>query len=268
MSESILDRLPPPADARVSYGPHPLHIADLRLPLGDGPFPAVIAIHGGYWRNRYSLDHLGHLCAALTAQSMATWSIEYRRVGDEGGGWPGTFRDVAAGAEALFTFADRLGIDPDRVVVVGHSAGGHLASWLANTSRIPVRSLVSSMTLPLRGVVTMAAVLDLRHGAALRLGNGAIQDFLGGEPDEVPDRYAAGSPVELVPSPVPQTVIHGSKDDIVPIAISERYVDAARRTGGDASLLALPEADHFDVIDPRSPAWPEVVAAIESMLGA
>jgi acetyl esterase/lipase len=267
VSESILTRTPPPADARVAYGPDPLQFADLRLPAGDGPFPGAVVIHGGYWRSRYTLDHAGHLCAALTALGFATWSVEYRRVGDPVGGWPDTFHDVAIGAAALFGHADRLGIDPKRIAVTGHSAGGQLASWLASVGNVAPASQIQATPLPFRAVLSLAGVLDLVEGARLGLGNGAVKDFLGGGPDEVPDRYAAASPAALVPSPIPHVLIHGEGDGIVPIAISESYRDTAATAGGDVRLIPLPDTEHFEVIDPESPAWPLVAATFRSLLG-
>ena len=267
MSESILVRTPPPADARVAYGPDPLHVADLRLPTGDGPFPAVVVIHGGYWRRRYTLDHIGHLCAALTALGFVTWSIEYRRVGDPGGGWPGTFHDVAAGAAALVAHADRLGIDPGRILVTGHSAGGQLASWLGSVGNIDPASPIHATPLPFRAVVPLAGVLDLVEGARMGLGNGAIRELLGGGPAAVPDRYAAASPAALVPSPIPHLLIHGEDDTVVPLTISERYRQAARAAGGEVTLIPIPGAGHFEIIDPASTAWPRVLHAIDGALG-
>ena len=267
MSESILTRTPPPADARVAYGPDSLQFADLRLPACDGPFPAAVVIHGGYWRSRYTLDHAGHLCAALTALGLATWSIEYRRVGDPGGGWPGTFHDVLAGAGALFAHADRLGIDPERILVTGHSAGGQLASWLASVGNIAPGSPIRAVPLPFRAAVPLAGVLDLVEGARLGLGNGAIVDFLDGTPEEVPERYAAASPAAIVPSPVPHVLIHGAVDNTVPLAISERYREAARAAGGEVTLIPIPGAGHFEIIDPASTAWPRVLHAIDGALG-
>src|SRR5687768_4480719 len=126
MSESILSRPPPVADHRLRYGPEPDQLGDLRLPKNSGPHPCIVVIHGGFWRVRYDLEHTGHLCAALTERGVATWNIEYRRVGTPGGGWPGTFRDVADAAADLFANAPRYRIDRTRVAVLGHSAGGHL----------------------------------------------------------------------------------------------------------------------------------------------
>lgn len=259
MSRSILELAPPPAAPRIRYGPAPLHVADLRVPEGPGPHPCVIAIHGGFWRNRYDLDHLGHLCAALTGTGFATWNIEYRRVGDPGGGWPGTFHDVVRAARHLFAIDPCHRIDPGRVIVLGHSAGGHLASWLASIGAVPPSSGIGGEPLPLRGTVALAGVLDLRRAFELDLSDGAVRDFLGGAPGEVPERYAAASPIALCPLSVPHLLIHGGEDEIVPLEMSERLHAASP----DATrLLTLPGAGHVDLIDPRAAIWPDLLAAI------
>jgi acetyl esterase/lipase len=262
MPDAILERPAPPADRRIPYSTHPLHVADLRLPEGDGPHPVAIAFHGGFWRNRYGLEYLGHLCAALTARGLATWNVEYRRVGDPGGGWPGTFHDVATAARYLVDHAGELGVDPGRVIVLGHSAGGHLASWLASMTRVPEGSGVRAEPLPLIGAAPLAGVLDLRRCHELHLSDDAVAGFLGGVPESVPERYDAASPVELAPSPVPHLLVHGEWDENVPIELSERYQSAAVAAGGHSALMALPRADHFDVIDPESRAWPVIEDAI------
>jgi acetyl esterase/lipase len=262
MPESILERTAPPADRRIAYGEHSLQFADLRLPQGDGPHPCAVAIHGGFWRNRHGLDYLGHLCAALAARGVATWNIEYRRVGDPGGGWPGTFHDVAAASRYLFDHADELGVDPGRVIALGHSAGGHLASWLTSLGTVPRGSEIAAASLPLRGAVPLAGVMDLDRCSALHLSNDAVVELLSGTPDEAPERYAASSPVALAPSPVPHLLVHGTWDENVPIELSERYQAAATVAGGKSALLALPRSDHFDVIDPESPVWPAIEDAI------
>jgi acetyl esterase/lipase len=255
LSESILTREPPPADLRLHYGPGPQQFGDLRVPGGSGPHPCVIAIHGGFWRARHDLEHLGHLCAALTATGLASWSIEYRRVGEPGGGWPGTFHDVAHAARILFAIAPRSGIDVDRVIVAGHSAGGHLALWLAGLRGVPGESPIHAL----------AGVLDLRRAWRLGLSNLAVEGLLGGSPDQVPDRYAAASPVDLLPLGVPQMLIHGIDDDNVPVEISETYHQIAVAQGDDVSLLKLPGAGHFELIDPQSAQWPETLDAIRSL---
>lgn len=266
MSETILDRTPPPADSRIWYGDERLQFGDLRMPVGNGPHPCVIAIHGGFWRNAYTLTHLGHLCAALTEQGVATWNIEYRRIGDVGGGWPGTFRDVVAAARYVFDHADDLDVDPGRIIVLGHSAGAQLASWLGSIENVPAESPVKADPLNLRGVVSLAGVLDLREAWKRNLSNGAVAEFIGGAPDETPDRYAAASPIELLPSRVPHLLVHGENDEIVPVSMSEAYHAAAVKAGGRSTLLTLPDADHFDVIDPKCPAWPKVAAAVLDLL--
>lgn len=268
MSDPILARAAPPADLRVRYGTAPAQFADLRVPAGPGPFPCVIGIHGGFWRAAYDLEHFGNICAALTHAGIATWNIEYRRVGEDGGGWPGTFLDVAAAARALVDLAPLYGMDLERIVLLGHSAGGHLASWLASAGRIAPGSeiAVSAPVLAIRGVVPLAGVLDLRRAFALDLSAGATRGLLGGGPDGSPERYAAASPVELVPSGVPHVVIHGEDDDIVPSEFSERYVEATQAAGDDARLVRLAGVDHFDIIDPLTAAFPVILTAIRTLL--
>jgi acetyl esterase/lipase len=266
MPAAILDRPAPPADRRIPYGDGPLRFADLRLPDGDGPHPCAIAIHGGFWRNLHGLDYLGHLCAALAARGIATWNIEYRRVGDPGGGWPGTFHDVAGASRFLFENAGEIGIDPDRVIALGHSAGGHLASWLASLGHLPGDSEIATAPLPLRGAAPLAGVMDLERCFELRLSDDAVVGFLGGTPAEVPERYTAASPVALVPSPAPHLLVHGTWDENVPIELSERYQQAAATVGGKSALIALHRADHFDVVDPESPAWSTVEDAISRLV--
>lgn len=266
MGETVLERVPPPADRRLAYGDGPEQFGDLRLPEGGGPHPCVIAIHGGYWRNRYSLDHLAHLCAALTGMGIATWNLEYRRTGDTGGGWTGTFEDVAAGTRFLFDAADSLSIDLGLVVLLGHSAGGHLASWLGSRDRVPAGSGIEGVAPPVRGVVSLAGVLDLDAAWSLHLSDDAVVELLGGSPDEVPARYRAASPVRLVPAGISHLVVHGTADDVVPLEISERYHQAAAEAGQPTSLLRLDGAGHFDLIDPAARWWPAIATAIAGML--
>jgi acetyl esterase/lipase len=167
--DDILSLAPPPADERVPYGSDAHQFGDLRLPKGNGPHPVVMNIHGGFWRNEYDLGHAGHLCAALTAKGVATWNLEYRRIGNPGGGWPGTLDDVQTGAACLETIAAERSLDLKRVVATGHSAGGHLVLWLAKQN-----------TIALRGVVALAPVADLRRAWELKLSNTVVADLLGG----------------------------------------------------------------------------------------
>lgn len=263
MSRSILDLPPPPADARIAYGPDPLQFGDLRLLTGPGPHPVVIVIHGGFWRAAYTLDYMGTLCAALTRAGVATWSLEYRRIGDPGGAWPGTFLDVAAGADYLRTLAPKYHLDLGRVTAIGHSAGGHLALWLAARPHIPAGDpLYRPDPLPLHGVVSLAGVADLRRAWDLQLSSGVVGDLMGGAPTALAARYRTADPRELLPLAVPQRLVHGTADSIVPFEISQTYQAAATAAGDDAQLVTLPGADHFEPVDPRTPEWPTVLATV------
>jgi len=257
MSEAILSRTPPPADRRLAYGRDANQFLDLRQPAGKGPHPVVLNLHGGFWRARYDLGHAGEFCAALTRKGVATCNLEYRRAGNPGGGWPGTFDDVRAGWHFLKTIATEQGLDLARVVVAGHSAGGHLALWLAAKE---------SGTTPaaLAGVVALAAVSDLRQAFDLRLSNDAVVELLGGTPREVAEHYAEASPIEL-PIATPQRLIHGAEDEVVPIAMSRAYL-ARKKDREDVRLLEPPHCDHFDLIDPQSAAWPRVEESILALL--
>ncbi len=250
-AQGILDVAPAPPGIRISYGADPFQFGELRMPSGGGPHPVVIVIHGGYWRARYDLAHIGHFCEALAKQGLAAWSLEYRRIGNPGGGWPGTFDDIRLGAAHVEQIAKEHSLDLKRVVATGHSAGGHLVLWLAKQRAIS-----------LRGVVPLAAVADLRRAWDLKLSNTVVADFLGGSPSEVADRYRSASPIEMVPLGVPQRVVHGVKDDVVPFDFSRRFVDAARKSGDDSKLIEIARAGHFELIDPRSEAWPIVRSAV------
>ncbi len=239
----ILTLPPPPPDEEPRYGDHEFALGELRLPKSKGPHPVLIVIHGGYWRAAYDRKHIGHLCAAFTAKGLATWSLEYRRLGNAGGGWPGTFNDIVKGADAVEKMAAKYKLDDKRVAVIGHSAGGHLALWLA------------AQRPNLSGTIALAPVADLRRGFELKLSRGVVGDLLGGSPSEVPERYAKASPIELLPIKPPQRLIHGIDDDIVPIEVSRRYADAAHSRGSDAALTEVPACGHFELIDPRSKAW-------------
>jgi acetyl esterase/lipase len=240
LSQDILQLPPPKANARIPYGKDPQQFGDLRLPSGPGPHRVVIFIHGGFWRNAYSLDHAGHACAALARAGAASWSLEYRRIGDPGGGWPGTMDDVLHGAEWIKRLAVRYHLDLERMVASGHSAGGQLALWLAVQN-----------ALNLRGVIPLAAVSDLRRAWALQLSKGVVRQLLGGTPDQVPQRYATTSPIELLPISVPQRLIHGTADDTVPFDMSARFAKKSQ----NAKLIPLQGAGHFELIDPRSREW-------------
>ena len=249
-SRDILDDPPPPAaDARLAYGTEPKQFGDLRLPAGDGPFPLVVFVHGGAWEAQYNLISAGHLCVQLLGAGIATWNVEYRACGDVGGPWPGAGDDVARAVEFTGELLERYPLDEERVVLAGHSAGGQLVLWAAKRARLPV--------------VALAAVSDLRESAERVGRDGAVARFLGGMPADVPDRYAEASPRELLPLGVRQILVHGDADSSVPYAQSASYVDAA---AGEAELVSLAGAGHFDLIDPQARDFPVTVTAIRSLL--
>jgi acetyl esterase/lipase len=245
-SESILTLAPPPYDARLSYGSDPNQFGDLRVPKSGGPFPVVMNIHGGFWRSKYDLAHAGHLCAALTAKGLATFNLEYRRVGNKGGGWPGTFEDTAAGFRFLPQIAKRYKLDTNRVVIMGHSAGGQLALCLA--AHEPA----------VKNVISLAGVVDLQAAYEDHLSNDAVVDFLGGKPKEVPEHYHEADPLQLSIPKAEQWLIYGLSDDIVPPAYSRNYVQQKKQKNENAHLVEVAQAGHYELIDPHSTAWPKV----------
>jgi acetyl esterase/lipase len=227
-----------------------------------------VGLHGGWWRAPYDLEPHAALCEALTADGFATWNVEYRRVGEEGGGWPGTFEDAGRAVDFLSGLAPAHDLDLSRVVTVGFSAGGHLALWVAGRHRLESgHPLHPRAPVPVRGAVSLAGAVDLIHCAELGLGEHAAKALLGGAPEAVPERYAAGSPSSLLPLGVPQSLLHGTADTLVPPEVSERYREAALFHGDDVELQLLPEHGHFELIDPRSGTWPTVCDAIRHRAG-
>ncbi len=238
-------------DHRLSYGNDPLQFGDLRLPEGEGPFPVVIVIHGGCWLAEYDLGYMSAFADALTSAGVATWSIEYRRVGDEGGGWPGTFQDVADAADFLLEIALEHNLDLDQVAAVGHSAGGHLALWLAGRKWLDAEDpLRGEGPMALNGVVALAGIPDLTAYAAPEGCGAAVSGLLGGEPHEVPDRVQRASPIVMVPFGVPQTLVIGEHDAIVPKTQADSFVDAARQMGDSVAVTTILGAGHFELVDP------------------
>lgn len=245
-------------------------------------FPIVMNIHGGFWRNKYDLLHASHLCAALARAGVAVWNLEYRRVGDAGGAWPGTFEDITSGWRFLRQLAARHPLDLDRAAAMGHSAGGHLAVALAGhlpprqataTQGDKSRSLAGKAPLgmtndngapALRGVVSLGGVLDLERAWELHLSNDAVVEFLGGTPDKMRDHYREADPMHLSVR-CPQVLIHGEKDDTVPIEISRTYHKAKRARGERVRLEETPTG-HYELIDPETPEWKVVVKAVKAVV--
>jgi acetyl esterase/lipase len=264
----ILDGTSPPKADVVRYGSDPSQFAELRFPQGEGPLPVLIVIHGGFWSAAYDLQHISPFCAALTSYGIITCNLEYRRVGQGGGGWPGTLLDVANGAEHLRQMLGRDGrVDLRRAAAIGHSAGGHLALWLAGSHSLPKGSVLHTGRRPwLNAVISLAGIADLRSAWELQLGSGAVDGLIGGGPNRYPQRYSEASPVELLPMGLRQIVIHGRTDGAVPFVQSEGFVRRAITAGDDASLIPLEGTGHFELIDPESGAWDTVVGSVRRAL--
>src|SRR5262245_12777707 len=200
---------------------------------------------------------------ALTREGFATWNVEYRRLGDPGGGWPGTFLDVGSAVDHLRTIAPQQGLDLRRVVTLGHSAGGQLALWAAGRRWIRTGELHTRAPLKPRGAMSLAGVVDLRRAWTLF---DVVGKLMGGSPTDVPTRYAAGDPAALLPLGVPTVLVHGSADTVVPGALSEQYQREAKARGDKATLVALSGAGHFELIDPRTAPWGSVRENLRSLV--
>jgi acetyl esterase/lipase len=259
---------------RIAYGSGPLQFGELRLPATAGPHPVAIVVHGGCWvaklgeldERAVALDNMRPLAAALTEAGIATWNVEYRRLGHDGGGWPGTFHDVAHAADHLRTLAREQPLDLERVIAIGHSAGGHLAVWLAARGRVPVTSeLHAPDPLPLIGAVNLDGPADLQSMVPLQdriCGRPVITELMEGAPVERPERYHATSPVELLPLGVRQKVHAGRMF----AEQAEAYEDLARRAEDPVTAIIIPDAGHFEFIDPESTAWPRVLESVRRLL--
>lgn len=207
------------------YGPHSEQVADLRLPVGAGPHTVVVLIHGGFWRDAFARDLMDGPAEDLTARGYATWNLEYRR-GAFGGAWPATLLDLSAGIDGLSEL-----VDPERVVTMGHSAGGQLALWAAARPGLPPGTPGSDPKVPVAAAISLGGVCDLVAGDRQALGGGAVAAFLGGSVDRYPERANFSSPVARLPLGVPQLLVHGDVDDRVPVSQSIRYARAPRMRG-------------------------------------
>ena len=259
MSRDITLASPVPADQRHCYGEDASQFFDLFLPASkSGTKPEgfalgfVLMIHGGFWRAKYDLAHASHLCAAFATAGIATANLEYRRCGN-GGGWPATFHDLGAGLAAARKHFAAAPV----CVVLGHSAGGHLALRLAAAG--------SDIASDIMGVVALAPVADLQVAYDLHLSNDAVVEFLGGTPAEEPEAYVDADAARHT-STIPRTLIHGTHDDVVPIALSRSFIRQRAADQGKVELIELPDAGHFDLIDPGSQAWPTVLDRVGKLL--
>jgi len=248
-----------PGPTLLPYGPAPEQFTELTFPVteptSDPPYPVVVLVHGGFWRARYDLAAIRQLVPRFVAQGFAVAAIEYRRVGQPGGGWPGTLADVAAAIDALAAESAAHDLALHRLAVLGHSAGGHLALWLAARHRLPATAPGGPPVVQPAFAVSLAGVCDLATAARQQMGDGAVRDVLGGMPDEVPDRYALADPIGLLPLGVPTLLVSGDRDASVTVEQSRSYRARALAAGDEVELLEVPKGDHFIVVDPGAPHW-------------
>lgn len=240
---------------KVSYGPDAGQFAELTRPVGPSK-GVVVVIHGGFWHAQYDLSLGRPLAASLAGAGWTAYNVEYRRVGN-GGGWPTTFDDIAAAIDSLSTIDD---LDTSQVVTLGHSAGGHLAVWAAGRPLL-VGTDWADPIIPVTAAISQAGVLDLAAATTENLGDGAVQEFMGGSVDE---RYRLADPMALIPLPVPVRCVHGTSDQFVPLSQSTNYVKRAVAAGSDASVTEV-DGDHFVVIDPASKAWSQTLDVLATL---
>ena len=272
MPPGELQKLPArPPDHRFQYGANPNQFGELRLPEGRGPHPVAVLVHGGCWKAEYaSLRDLSPMGDALKDERIASWNIEYRRPRQEGSGWPGTYLDVGHAIDHLRQLATKFDLDLSRVVVVGHSAGGHLAMWSAARQRLSSNSALRiSDPLPLRGVINLAGTIDMTENIANMESlcrDTVVSTLLGGTPSAMPERYREVSATTMLPLQVPQILIWGEHEEFVPLPFAERYVNKATEAGDKVRLIVVPATGHFESASPASTAWPTVLGAIQSLL--
>jgi acetyl esterase/lipase len=264
----------PPGGERIAYSSDPLQFGELRLPAGAGPHPLAIVIHGGCWLSQFgtldpravSYENMRPLAAALNAAGIATWNIEYRRLGHAGGGWPGTFQDVARAADTVRTLAENHPLDLTRLITLGHSAGGHFATWVAARPRLaPASEVYVESPIRVSGVVSLDGPADLKATIPLQraiCGQPVITDLIGGTPEQQSGRYHDGSPIELLPIGVQQVFFTGQMFD----GHASAYQRAAKRAGDVVEPKVYPDADHIAFIDPQSALWPDILRSAMALL--
>lgn len=274
-SAEILGRAARAPDLTLRYGPLVDQVIDVRVPPREGwrndrRMRLVVLIHGGFWRWTYDRQHAGAQSAALADEGYVVATVEYRRVGPGGGGWPETFDDLAEITDrvpGLVSAAVGRPLPEQSAVLVGHSAGGHLALWAAGRHRLPQSSRWHRRSpLPVAGVVSLAGVSDLVRADELRLGADATRALLGGDSRAEPQRYATANPAALLPLGAPTILVHGTDDDVVPVELSRAYARRATAAGDEVELVELEGIGHFELIDPLSGAWPRVLSAVAALM--
>ncbi|MBB4152769.1 acetyl esterase/lipase [Sphingomonas jinjuensis] len=261
---ALLDRPHPQPSATVAYGDDQMQKADVWLPRGKGPFPVVLMVHGGCWQTEIADRRIMDWIADdLVNSGVAVWNIDYRGVDRTGGGYPGTFADAAKAADQLAVDAAKYNLDTRRIVAVGHSAGGHLALWLAGRARLPRTSpLWSASPLRIAHAISLGGLPDLEATAASPdngCGTEVVSKLISGH-------YADTSVPRLLPLGVPQDLVNGREDKIIPYRLATDYVTKAKAAGDTATLHTVPDTGHVELIAPETPAWAEAKRLILAIL--
>ncbi|MBM7602443.1 acetyl esterase/lipase [Metabacillus crassostreae] len=251
---------------KISYGEHSSQFGVLRIPDSKEPLPIIVMIHGGFWQSKYNLEENNPIAEDLTSRGYVTWNIEYRRVGEEGGGWTGTFNDVIDSINYLSHLKEVYNLDLTKVYLIGHSAGGHLALWVASRmDQIKDAQSFNKLIVPVKKVVSLAGVTDLNKMWKFHEEKGIkslVASLMGGPPNEFDERYKAASPIELIPIRIDHVLVHGELDQHVPVELSKDYYLKAIEKGSNVKLLILPNVEHFKIIDPTSTAWESIISII------
>lgn len=260
----LLKRPRPAADATIAYGPAPEQKVDVWLPRSKGPHRTVVMVHGGCWQTGIADRTLMDWVADdLRSHGYAVWNIDYRGVDRAGGGYPGTFADAGAATDALRAHAARFDLDPRRVVAIGHSAGGHLALWLAGRRRLPAGSpLVTRNPLRIARVISLGGLPGLEATAASPdngCGTDVIAKLVG-----TPPHFADTSVPRLLPLGVPQDLVNGREDRIIPFRLATDYLAKARDAGDRAELHVVPRTGHVELVAPDTAAWAEARRLIDA----
>jgi acetyl esterase/lipase len=251
---------------KIQYGQDSLQFGNLMLPSASSGSPVVMIIHGGCWSNNYDYTLMDEMAFDLAQRGYVTWNIEYRRIEDEGGGWPGSFNDVANAFKHLTKIAKDYPLDLNNIIVTGHSAGGHLALMLGAQPQIKPKSQIKVSDLPpIKGIISLAGITDLSTYLSPDWCGSNILKLVGGSPDQYPDRYKEGSPITYLPLNIPQKLITGVNDKRVSVDHITPYSNRAKEVGDPIELLTIPDAGHFEVIKPGSVAWKKIVGAHDEL---
>jgi acetyl esterase/lipase len=249
----------PAPTAHIAYGAAPSQYAELFLPKGTGPFPVVFLVHGGCWvASLRGIGQMHNMAGDLQARGVAVWNVEYRRLDEPGGGYPGMYQDINRAYDMLVAKAPTYHLDMNRVVAMGHSAGGHLVQWLAGRARLPKSSPVyDANPVRLTEVVSLGGLADLRAQAKRipDVCDAHIEQLTGPPSTDRPDPLRDTSAASLLPNGNRTVLINGALDDISPPSVAADYATVARRAGDKADVLVLPGASHFDEVAATSPAW-------------